>query len=310
MKNATNCLNCETQLKPDDKFCPSCGQENKNLRIGFWELLIEFLSSNFNFDTKLGRTLVDLLLKPGEITKQFVAGKRVRYVRPVQMYFFVSFVFFLLLGLEPASFVNKTPPSEEQIESLNNSSVAQISISQGELTAISDMIGSADPNNDAEIDSVLTQLGEKEITDWKRHLMKQVIRSLNPENEEQLTKEVYANLSISMFFLLPLFAGLLWMFTKKRSPFYMDALIFSLHFHSVAFILFSLDVLTGFVTDATLVTKLILFSAMVYLILSMKRVYSLKWRRSIGKTLGITAIYSIVLGFTFSGILILSFLIY
>ena len=310
MKNATNCLNCKTQLEADDKFCPSCGQENKNLRIGFWELLTEFLSSNFNFDTKLGRTLVDLLLKPGEITKQFVAGKRVRYVRPVQMYFFVSFVFFLLLGLETASFVNKTPPSEAQIESFNNSSVAQISISQGELTAISDMIGSADPNNDAEIDSVLTQLGEKEITGWKRHLIKQVIRSMNPENEEQLTKEVYANLSISMFFLLPLFAGLLWMFTKKRSPFYMDALIFSLHFHSVAFILFSLDQLIGFLTDSSIVTKVMLFSVLLYLILAIKRVYHLAWLSSVGKTLGISALYSLFLGITFLGILGLSFLIY
>ncbi|MGB0917027.1 MAG: DUF3667 domain-containing protein, partial [Flavobacteriales bacterium] len=116
------CLNCETQLQADDKFCPKCGQENKNLQIGFGELLMEFLSSNFNFDTKLGRTLVDLLLKPGEITRQFIAGKRVRYVKPVQLYFFFSFVFFLLLGIDPASFVNKTPPSEQQIEELTNKS--------------------------------------------------------------------------------------------------------------------------------------------------------------------------------------------
>ena len=310
MKEAANCLNCQTQLKAEDKFCPACGQENKNLRIGFWELIIEFLSSNFNFDTKLGRTLVDLLVKPGKITKQFVAGKRVRYVKPVQMYLFVSFVFFLLLGLDPASFVNKNPASTAQVEQLNNSGIAEISISQDELTAISNLIGSADPNNDAEIESALLKLGLTEIASWERHVMKQVIRSMKPENEDQLTKEVYANLSISMFFLLPFFAALIWLFTKSLAPFYMDALIFSLHFHSVAFILFSLDVLTGFVTDATLVTKLILFSAMFYLILAMKRVYSLKWRSSIGKTLGITAIYSIVLGFTFSGILILSFLIY
>ena len=310
MKNQTSCLNCQTQLKAEDNYCPTCGQENKNLRIGFWELVIEFLSSNFNFDTKLGRTLVDLLLKPGEITKQFVAGKRVRYVKPMQMYFFVSFVFFLLLGLDPASFVNKTPPSDQQIEQLNNTGVAEINIGEGELKAISDLIGSADPNNDAEIDSVLVKMGDTEISPWKRHVMKQVIRSMKPENEDQLTNEVYANLSIAMFFLLPFFAALLWLFTKSRAPFYMDALIFSLHFHAVAFISFSLNLITGFVVDSSLVTKLILLLAFIYLVVAMKRVYALRWLQSLGKSVGLSVIYSIALGLTFLGIIALSFLIY
>ncbi|MGB0918289.1 MAG: hypothetical protein ACPGU4_11920, partial [Flavobacteriales bacterium] len=144
----------------------------------------------------------------------------------------------------------------------------------------------------------------------KRHVMKQVIRSMNPENEAQLTKEVYANLSISMFFLLPFFAALLWLFTKKKTPFYMDALIFSLHFHSVAFILFSADLISGFVLDSTVVTKLILLLAIGYLVLAIRRVYSYSWLSSVGKTLGISAFYFITLGITFLGILILSFLIY
>lgn len=310
MNSIQQCLNCNAPLKAEDNFCASCGQENKNLKISFWEFITEYLSSNFNFDTKLGRTLVDLLLKPGEITRQFIAGKRVRYVKPVQLYFFFSFVFFLLLGINPASFVNNTPPSKQQIEQLNQSSVAEINITGTELDAISDIVSNTDPNNEAELDSVLIKLGDTDIKPWKRHVIKQLVRSMNPENEKQLSREVYANLSLSLFLLLPLFAGLVWLFTKSRSPYYMDALVFSIHAHCVAFILFSLDILLGFVTDLSFVTKLFLLLAVVYVVAALRRVFDLTWLSSIGKTMGITALYSLAFGASFLVIILLSFWVY
>lgn len=311
-KNSSDlkCLNCQRAIEVSDKFCSKCGQENRSLKISFWELLTEFLSSNFNFDTKLGRTLVDLLFKPGEITKQFNSGKRVRYVKPLQMYLFVSFIYFLLVGLDPPSFVNTTPPSEEELTALNESKMVDINVDGTELESVSAMFQNANPDNDTEIDSILLKMGEQNITPWKRHLAKQAIRSMNSDNEEALTQEIYANLSVAMLILLPIFAVLLWFFTRKRSPFYMDSLVFSIHFHSVVLFIFSINMVAALVFNEATVFKIALGLIFVYLTLSIRRVFELSWGKATGNAIGLSLSYSVIFGLSYLAILLLSFWAY
>lgn len=53
----------------------------------------------FNFDAQFWTTIIPLLLKPGKVSKDYVAGKRQRYTNPFRFYLTVSIVFFLLVGL-------------------------------------------------------------------------------------------------------------------------------------------------------------------------------------------------------------------
>ena len=98
------------------------------MKLRLRELLSEFLSNNFNFDTRLGRTRLDLLLSPGEITKQFNAGKRVRYVRPLQLYLFVSFLYFLLLGLTTDTVLDRGSSNTAEAEATVNKSVIGLKV--------------------------------------------------------------------------------------------------------------------------------------------------------------------------------------
>lgn len=91
------CPNCQTILRPEDNFCPSCGQENHDLKVPIGHLVYEFVESITHFDTKLWNTIKAIFTKPGLITKDFVEGRRARHVHPVRFYIFMSFVFFLLL---------------------------------------------------------------------------------------------------------------------------------------------------------------------------------------------------------------------
>ncbi|NWJ52352.1 MAG: DUF3667 domain-containing protein [Bacteroidetes bacterium] len=92
------CLNCETPLRPEDNYCPNCGQKNDSHKIPVKHLFVEFIEDLFHFDTKLWNTLKASFTKPGKITLDYLEGKRARYVPPVKFYVFVSFIFFLLLG--------------------------------------------------------------------------------------------------------------------------------------------------------------------------------------------------------------------
>ncbi|MBP6391160.1 MAG: DUF3667 domain-containing protein [Flavobacteriales bacterium] len=94
------CPNCGTDLRKEFEFCPQCGQENHDLRVPFKTFLYEFVENITHFDTKLWNTLKVLFTKPGQLTKDFVEGKRARYVHPARFYVFVSFIFFLLLSVD------------------------------------------------------------------------------------------------------------------------------------------------------------------------------------------------------------------
>jgi len=92
------CLNCTNSLRPEDNYCPNCGQENKTHKIPVSHIILETFEDFFHFDSKLWNTLKTTFTRPGKITTDYLEGKRARYVPPVKLYIFISFIFFLLLG--------------------------------------------------------------------------------------------------------------------------------------------------------------------------------------------------------------------
>ncbi|MFD1314613.1 DUF3667 domain-containing protein [Namhaeicola litoreus] len=98
-KRGDHCLNCNSPLQLDDNFCHQCGQVNDTSKISLKQYFSQYLSGFFNFDNRLWKTVYPLLFKPGKVTREYVQGKRMSYVNPFQLYFHVTIVFFLLLGL-------------------------------------------------------------------------------------------------------------------------------------------------------------------------------------------------------------------
>ena len=92
------CHNCHTILSLDNNFCPHCGQENHDLKVPIGHLAFEVFEGFTHFDTKFYNTMRAIFTSPGKITKDFLEGRRGRYVPPVRLYFLITFVFFLGLG--------------------------------------------------------------------------------------------------------------------------------------------------------------------------------------------------------------------
>lgn len=95
------CLNCGYQV--EERFCPHCGQENVETRQPFFYLFTHFIEDFTHYDGQFWKTIKYLLLRPGKLTKEYIAGKRQLYVAPVKLYIFISFITFLLPGFLPKS---------------------------------------------------------------------------------------------------------------------------------------------------------------------------------------------------------------
>jgi hypothetical protein len=90
------CHNCDNELTEKDNFCSYCGQENHDLKVPIPHILQEVVEGISHFDNKFFTTLKSLFQKPGQITKDFLDGKRTRFVPPLRLFFFVSTAFFFL----------------------------------------------------------------------------------------------------------------------------------------------------------------------------------------------------------------------
>ena len=90
------CLNCGTAATGN--FCAECGQENKAHAVSLGLLLADLLAEVASWDSRLLRTLLPLLLRPGFLTNQYNAGRLVRYLSPLKLYLTISVLFFLLLA--------------------------------------------------------------------------------------------------------------------------------------------------------------------------------------------------------------------
>jgi hypothetical protein len=97
-RKQTECLNCHTLLFNDFEFCPKCGQENTHYNIPVKHIAFEFIESFTHFDTKLWNVIKAIFTSPGKMTKDFIEGKRARYVPPARLYVFISVIFFFTLS--------------------------------------------------------------------------------------------------------------------------------------------------------------------------------------------------------------------
>src|SRR5688500_13544904 len=90
-RQQTNCLNCGAEVV--GRFCHHCGQENIETRENFFYLVGHFISDYLHFDSKFFRSLVPLFVKPGFLTKEYWEGRRMKYIPPLRLFFFVTIIF-------------------------------------------------------------------------------------------------------------------------------------------------------------------------------------------------------------------------
>lgn len=90
----TPCASCGTPLV--GTYCHVCGQLAEDFHKSFWKLGKEALESFFHLDGRLARTLPQLILRPGRLTRGYLDGKRAFQVPPLRMFLVILLLTFVV----------------------------------------------------------------------------------------------------------------------------------------------------------------------------------------------------------------------
>lgn len=91
------CANCGAALL--GSVCHVCGQHADLYKRPVWSLVGNSISDMFALDGRVARTLTALMAFPGRVTRDYLKGRRGRYIPPFRLYLIASLAFFLLLPL-------------------------------------------------------------------------------------------------------------------------------------------------------------------------------------------------------------------
>ena len=241
-----HCLNCGTPS--GEQFCGRCGQEIKDHSVALGPLLSDALAELASWDSKLLRTLVPLLTRPGFLTNQYNSGKRVPYLSPLKLYLTISILFFLLLSwqnpLGNAVVINP--------DGLHSHTSSSRSPSATRTTT----------NTNVLIEGAMTR---------------RLLRA--KQNKTGFVSALLNDSPKMMFFLLPLFALSLKLLYWRPKRLYVEHLIFLLHVHAFAFLLLTLLLL---VHPPWLLGSISL-ALIVYILAAMRVVYKQSWPATLFK---------------------------
>ena len=118
VKDIQYCTNCQTPLS--GSFCGNCGQKNTSFTRPIWFLLADLTEDIISKDSKLFRTIGHIIFWPGSLTRDFMDGKRARFIPPIRFYLLCTLVFFITLAVADVAilkieFIQKEKPAEEQL---------------------------------------------------------------------------------------------------------------------------------------------------------------------------------------------------
>ncbi|SCC40239.1 Protein of unknown function [Chitinophaga costaii] len=323
LRHDKNCLNCGHEVP--ERYCGHCGQENIQPHETFGHLVHHFAADVVHYDSKFHTSIQYLLFRPGRLTKEYLAGKRVSFINPIRLYIFVSFVFFFtafaITQKEEAGQENETgihPAVLAQVRDsvINGLRQDGLEISKDEkVYPLADKVGNATAklnldttvafgkyNTVAQYDSAQAALPEAQRdTRRQRWTNRRIIylkgKYAGANFPELMAEIVQHNGPKVMFLLLPLFALLLKSMYNWKRWYYADHAIFSIHLHSFWFLLILVVLLLNRIFDTGMFNQWGILLGFVYLVAALHNNYQQGWMKSLLKAGALTITYFMAIVF-------------
>lgn len=106
------CANCGTPLT--DAWCPHCGQHRRgSARLALREIAARFCEHLLDVDSAFLRTFVGLIVRPGVVCRDYVEGRRKRYMNPFGYFVLAGTVSIVVSSVASWAFGAAQPAAED-----------------------------------------------------------------------------------------------------------------------------------------------------------------------------------------------------
>lgn len=257
--DAGHCLNCGTTLH--GAFCAACGQRSVPADPSVSDLARDAWQELSGYDGRIASTFRALLI-PGRLTIEYLRGRRARYLSPVRLYLIVSVIYFLAAALAPGA------PGGLQVR----------------FTEAGEVVTPRAREDRAAI---------REYVDTQQWWLRPTL-SAALEDPAGFRARLLTIMPRVFFAMLPVFAAVVALFYRQRK--FPTALVFAVHLHAFAFLIFTLSEAAKATRVPAVMTVLGLFAAlafMIYALRAFRAVFGGGWPVTIAKAIGIGFVYMI-----------------
>ena len=256
---STDCLNCGAATSGN--YCQQCGQATHLHVPSAREFLHEFIAHYVALEGKLWKSLGKLVFKPGFLSREYIEGRRVRYLEPLRLYLTFSIIFFALVKLSGVQVVDFGDP--KPVPAAVGAASSTVDTVLGPATpAQAAEFGRFQRKTIAWATSVDPRLGAKTAN---------FMRLPREVQKDAITRAFFGYTPYAIFALMPVFAFYLkglYLGTGRR---YGEHFLFALHSNAFAFLMLSVMILLPGGWDFV---RFLMFGwLLAYLPIAMRRVY-------------------------------------
>lgn len=293
LHRADHCQNCGTAVNAN--YCPNCGQETVLHVPSAGEFLHEFVGHYVALEGKLWKSLGYLLFRPGRLTREYLDGRRVRYVLPLRLYLTFSIIFFAVFkfGAHDFGVGSVEPDPQDKPAVVKEAEVvppAVRELEEAEPKGRNDKALVRIDARDREVSGLLVEAAPKQFQDKLKRL-----KDMPAEEVTRLaTAAFFSYAPYAVFALMPVFALYLKVLYLGSGRRYGEHLLFALHTNAFAFLVLSLLLLIPY----PVVNGLLALWLVFYLPTAMRKVYGggrlLTFARWV--VLGLAHVFTLTLG--------------
>jgi hypothetical protein len=261
-----DCRNCGATLH--GRYCHTCGQKAVSSSLKLHDFAHDATHEFLHLDGKIVQTMKLLLFRPGQLTREFLDGRRVRYISPIRLYLTWSVLFFALATMVPQfrqSFV---------------------------------VVGADKPRR-----GVSTSIGEQPA----RRAPSTAAEKKAEADAQRIGDSLMHQLPRAMFLLMPIFALLTWAFYRRQEQYYIAHLYNAIHFHALVFFLLTLTAIAGAAGSVgKTVGSLLFLLAFPYHYLALRRVFGGTRGMTFLKGTAVGVLYWLIAAATIAGLALLT----
>jgi hypothetical protein len=271
------CLNCGAPLT--GPFCADCGQRDIPPYPSTRELVVDAFWELSGWDGRFASTVRALVQRPGMLTREFLEGRRARYLSPLRLYLLASLAYFVIAAGAPSIRVTTTFDAPTAAKQSRPERVAQIA--SGSLT------------NQRTLPPAELQAALKDVEKAPALIRPMLHKAV--ADPTGFKRGIFETMPRMLFALLPVFAAIVALFYRGRK--YPEHLYFAIHFHAFIFLALSISALARFTHVQALATTVSAVAKLwipVYATLALRRVYGGSLVRTLSKELAILTLYGLV----------------